>query len=805
MLIILTLLSEHSNILYSQIKKNTTVSDTLEVTKDSLNQKTIKLLKNPVGNEFWLCFERNYKETGNLSSDRLILELFITGDWDAKVKVEIPGTGFKFDTIVPAQTVVNVKIPPEAQILSSEVIEKLSVHVTSNTPISVYGLNRRFQTTDTYLGLPVEVLGTEYRAMCYSESKGLVSQVAIVATENNTKVSIVPSANTMKHPRNIEFSIIMNRGEVYQLISKLETFSECDLTGTFIKANKKIAVFSGHQCSYVPKSIIACNHLIEQVPPIPSWGRHFYLGTFKSRLRYTYRVLAHQDSTRVFVNNELVTELKAGQFFDRIEDRNIQLTATKPVLVAQYSHGMSDGDSVGDPMMILVSPTQQFLKTYRFATPVNGSWNHYINVIVPTNAISTMRLNGRIISSSDFEQIGISRYSLGQIKVPFGTHTITGAEPFGMYSYGFGFKGSVKDDAYDAYGTMGGQSLIEYEIEQDSLPPYSDIKYYSDSTKMIVRDDRIDDSGIREVRVISGFGVEADIDDVFMGIPQVSVKLRPSVPEVPGRIIIETIDVALNKSLFTICYKFDVSNGRFNFFLSEGTDEDCKVDPGIQIGAFGNIGFNVNITDFAQSDGLKAQGRFSEGLGFGGYGGLIIARQLEDNQYISARLVFENNPITLNAPDTVIQHVRDSLSGEMKVYQQATDLTMKSLFMNLGVAYEWYLKRQIYLFGGFNVSLPLDKGIEVRRKIIVPTEWTYPGNTREMIDPTAPRELSSIQSLRLSIFWGVGFSYNLSYRINVFGEVLFNHYFSSMIEDGDWSLEQMKIHLGFRYRFFFFQ
>ncbi len=780
------------------------IPDTLAVTTDSLNQKTIKLLKNPVGNEFWLCFQRNYKETGNLSSDKLILELFITGDWDAKVRIEIPGSKFRIDTLVPAQTVVNVKIPQEAQILSSETIEKLAVHVTSDSPISVYGLNRRFQTTDTYLGLPVEVLGTEYRAMCYTESKGLVSQVAIVATENNTKISIVPSANTLKNPRGIEYSIQMNRGDVYQIISKLETFSDCDLTGTLIKANKKIAVFSGHQCSYVPKSVIACNHLVEQVPPIPSWGRHFYLGSFKSRLRYTYRVLANHDSTRVFVNNLLVSELKSGEHYERIDNRNIQLTATKPVLVAQFSHGMSDGDSVGDPMMILVSPTQQFLKSYRFATPVNGSWNHFINVIVPTTAINTLRLNGRMISSSDFEQIGISRYSIGQIKIPFGTHTISGSDPFGMNSYGFGYKGAVKDDAYDAYGTMGGQSFIEYEIELDSIPPSADIKYYTDSTKLIVRDDRVDDSGIREVRVLDSKGIDVEIDKIMIGMPQGAVKLIPTIPELPGRLIIETIDVALNKSQFTVCYKFDVSNGKFGFFLSEGDNDDCAVDPGIQIGAFGNLAANMNIADFSSTDGLHAKGKFSEGFNFGGYGGLVIGREIQDNQFVSARILFENNPTTLNAPDSTVEHVRDSLTLELKDYQQQTDLKFNAMFMSVGFAYEYFLTKGVYIFGGLNASFPLSNEIEVTRKILIPDEWTYPDEKREMIDKTAPNELSSINSLRLSLFWGTGFSLNINYRFSLFGEVMFNHYFNSMIDDGDWALEQLKFNIGFRYKFFFF-
>jgi hypothetical protein len=82
--------------------------------------------------------------------------------------------------------------------------------------------------------------------------------------------------------------------------------------------------------------------------------------------------LASQDSTKVFEDTTLIAVLKRGEFIQRNSRKNIQITSDKPVLVAQYSQGMSNGDNVGDPMMILISPVQQYLKRYRFATPING-------------------------------------------------------------------------------------------------------------------------------------------------------------------------------------------------------------------------------------------------------------------------------------------------------------------------------------------------------------------------------------------------------------------------------------------------
>ena len=77
--------------------------------------------------------------------------------------------------------------------LGAQVVQKLGVHVVAEAPISVYGLNRRYQTTDTWASIPVHLLGTGYRAVGYGWLESdLLSQIAVVATEDNTVVTIVP-------------------------------------------------------------------------------------------------------------------------------------------------------------------------------------------------------------------------------------------------------------------------------------------------------------------------------------------------------------------------------------------------------------------------------------------------------------------------------------------------------------------------------------------------------------------------------------------------------------------------------------
>ncbi len=759
-----------------------------------------KVLKNSEGREFWLCFMRNYKDPSTPSASNMLqLEFFITGNEDATVKIQIKGIGYDETVFVPAKTVKNVKIPPEAEVKSAEINEQLSVHITSDNPVTIYGLNRRFQTTDTYLALPVEVLGKEYRAMCYDVSISYTPQFAVVATEDSTEVKILPTVNTVYHDAKKPFVVTLNKGEVYQVVANYERFSTCDLTGSIIIANRKIAVFSGHQCAYVPTRIIACNHLVEQMPPVHSWGKHFYIGLFSQRSNYTYRVLANENNTRVFEDSKLVRILNGGEIFENTLSKNIQLTADKPVLVAQYSQGYKNGDSIGDPMMLLVTPTQQFLSAYRFATPVNGFWKHTVNVIVPTNAIKTLLLDNKHVDSAEFKPLGISRYSIANIHVNFGSHSLECSQPFGMYSYGFGFD----KDAYDAYGTMGGGSYVPYEASVDTVPPLAEEVINEDGKKgsynIILRDDNVDDTGIRSITTIVNEGMVVDIPKFEEGLLQVPVAIKPETPDVQGRYVFRATDVALNSSVWTVCYYYDREIDDYVFTLNRGETESCEMDPGIQVGVFLRGSFTDHSLSFDATDNIMTRGRFGSTGSFSGIFGGSVSRRFFSKLSLSARLFLENYTFSLLAPDSVIQHVRDS-SGRIVNFQEGQVLNLDNYFINLSLAGEYYIKSYFYCLAGLNFSFNICNDMEQRRKIMYPSNYYYAGRNRSLKEAGSPGELSTLNTVRIGGFLGLGFTASLNKNLSLFTEVLYTHYLSNYISDGDWSVLQISAQAGVKFR-----
>lgn len=756
--------------------------------------------KTSQGTEFYLCFQRNYKDSRQFQRDaknELSLELFLTSGEDATAEIDIEGLGYKRVVKVPGGTVVQVKIDPNAQVTGEEIMQRLAVHIVSDVPISVYGLNHRFQTTDTYLGLPVSVLGTEYRALGYRYSEGLMSQFAVIATEDGTEVTITPTTLTSKlHLPNVPYTIQLKAGDVYQVTAHPEAPNLGDLTGSLIQSNKKIAVFSGHQCAYVPNPLIGCNFLVEQLPPVTAWGKHYYVGLLQGRSRHTVRVVASEPKTKVFENSTLVAVLNAGQFYENSTVRqHIQITADKPILVAQYSQGFSNGDSLGDPMMLLISPTQQFLNEYRFATPISGEWNHYINVVTPTKSISSMRLDGRRIDSTIFQTLGLSRYSIAQIQVKYGTHIIKAKEPFGLSSYGFGYR----SQAYDAYGTMGGQTFFEIEKIPDTIPPSGESRTLSDRINVVIRDDRTYDTGLKSLQVVFAQGLQAAIPTIEDGVPQLSFQVKPVQQGTTGRMVLQATDVSGNSSLFTVCYTLDAQTDRYGYTFSDGENPLCIEQSSWSIGGFALYSANYHSATFGSTGDVVTKGAFGDATGAGGYVGAIITKRIMSEIGISARLAVENMPGELLAPDTVTSSARDA-SGNLVQLQESRTLSYTGLTAGLSLAAEWYVDKNVYLFGGAKLIVPLSKSVEFKRHVATPANFVYSETgTGEIIEPV--QSLETIRTLNLGVFGGIGFSYPITIKTSLFLESLYTRHLTSFITDGDWTIEKISFNGGVRFRF----
>jgi hypothetical protein len=406
-----------------------------------------------MGKEFVFAFQKNHETTPNA------LLIFITGQKDTTGKVEIPGLSFSKSFTVKANNITTVEVPKKARFLSDNAVSNLGIIVTAKDEITVYGLNQVKYSTDAFLALPSDTLGTEYIAMSYpSVLEG--SQIAVVGVFDNTKVTMIPSIDTSKSSKDVPFQIKLNRGEVFSL----NVSSRLDLTGTQIKASAPIAVMSGSFCAEVPPGKSACDHLVEMMAPLSTWGTSFLTKPLATRKKGEYfRILASQNSTKVKINNKLVATLNQGEFFEDILTAASQIESSAAVLVAQYSPGTDFDGVTSDPFMMLIPPTEQFLKQYTFSTPATIFQINFVNVIAPTSIIPSLILDGVSVDQSLFTPIGTTDFSGAQIPVSIGSHNLKGDSFFGIYAYGFANA--------DSYGYPGGMAFELINKQGDRYPP----------------------------------------------------------------------------------------------------------------------------------------------------------------------------------------------------------------------------------------------------------------------------------------------------------------------------------------------
>ena len=382
---------------------------------------------------------------------------------------------------VPAGSVTNVPIPSEYMLANYDDIESEGIHVTANLPVSVYGFSYSAYASSAFTAYPTPLLGTNYcilaRASHYYYTE--YSQFAIVATEDDTTVTITPSATATLAGSLWTNSFILNQGETYE--NNGGPF-DADVTGTWITSDKPIAVFAGDNEALVPDGYTAAlNPLNQEQLPVEQWGTNVVAMSFAGRLNGdTYRILSAESSNIVTISGivvtvisygrpwtvttnyeTLTTNLTAGVPCDLILDGPVQIQSTKPIQVAQFANGVGSDyvtntqgiSGEGDPCEVLLSPTGQWMNSYTVYSSTNddviGDFDeNFLNLIVPQSATNSTLVDGSIMASTNFVAIGTSGYYGAQITITnAGAHTVTSSQPVGVEVYGWGLQ-----DAYSYFG-----------------------------------------------------------------------------------------------------------------------------------------------------------------------------------------------------------------------------------------------------------------------------------------------------------------------------------------------------------------
>jgi hypothetical protein len=427
------------------------------------------------GKEFWVGFMENNR---SLPATPDYAVLLITATENTTGVIEYLGQSSPF-TLTTGQQYTFRLSSATLDLLhrSSGVIENLGIHITSSGKIAVHAINERYRSADGTVVLPLTALGKDHYITSHFEvnpsgnlNVNNESTLLVVATEDNTRIEITTSANSISgNIQGVPSEITLNRGQSYQIKARGDlTGSRVRVVGDKADDCKKIAVYGGNKWTSVGACGQANDHLYQQAYPINTWGSSFVhtalLGRSSGEL---VKVLASEDNTEVRVNGLLQTKvLNRGEWMSLEFGANVsgKIDTSKPSSVTVFSKSQSCNNpsdpfaTNGDPFMITYSPTEQLLTDLTFnAYALPSIVNHYVNIVIKAGEENKTRLDGAVVGASFQMLPGDPSYKVARIEITQGVHTLTNPAGFAAYVYGFG--------NIESYGYAAGASLTNLNFE----------------------------------------------------------------------------------------------------------------------------------------------------------------------------------------------------------------------------------------------------------------------------------------------------------------------------------------------------
>ena len=418
------------------------------------------------------------------SESEMDLELFIT---TSKPSVSVRVTSYMFPVFlkpaidtsfsINAGQVKKLMFSNKLRLVGTEMSEK-GILVKASDEVVIYGFNKESYSNDGFLGLPTDVLGKEYYAVCATPKKfySLMLVVGVyydtnveIKLANNDNVKVQYNGNT--YGKNSVLKVNMNRYSTFQVHS----LDKGDLTGTYIKADKPVSFFSGNRETSVGTGGTA-DHLVEMQLPVDTWGKKFVISPIPKRTTGDfYRFVASEKDTYITItgqqNGQPFTDFFAlndvGSWTQKHYSSNLFafIESNKPVLVVQFALSQTNraSNERTDPSMMIIPSVEQYSGDYSFSTPKSskGLYDNFFMFMVNNTEKYKLQIDRTPFPpETKYNAIPGTDLVAGYIMVENGTHTcrhksdnskvfgglLYGKQPGESYAFPAGFRFSTSNE-----------------------------------------------------------------------------------------------------------------------------------------------------------------------------------------------------------------------------------------------------------------------------------------------------------------------------------------------------------------------
>ncbi|MGK9128356.1 hypothetical protein, partial [Olivibacter jilunii] len=294
------------------------------------------------------------------------------------------------------------------------------VHVQTNAKISIYYEPGSLQQSPDLLPLKGgEALGTEFLVPMQQTSpvrdpdgrQGFL----VLATEDNTNVTITPKAAITGRAAGVPFTITLHRGQTY--------FAETPglgpaTSGSLVTSDKLIAITIFSELMRYGAG--AADLGSEQIVPIKNIGTEYLIVRGYRATTDVVYFTAVEDGTQITVNGSVVANLNATQTYalNTGATNAYHVVSSKKVTALQLS-GVTDEESFSLLPSQLGCNGSNIVKVVRA-----NNTAFYVNIASPTNTGFSVNGNTTLLAPAAFQPIPGSTWYYARVEVP---STLVGA------------------------------------------------------------------------------------------------------------------------------------------------------------------------------------------------------------------------------------------------------------------------------------------------------------------------------------------------------------------------------------------
>ncbi|MEZ4824827.1 MAG: gliding motility-associated C-terminal domain-containing protein [Bacteroidia bacterium] len=271
--------------------------------------------------------------------------------------------------------------------------------IQSTTPIAAYYEVANPYNPEVYVLKGKNALGTRFFVPSQTNFLNMHGNDSfeIVATRDQTTVTITPTQPIIGHGPNTPFTVILNRGETYSARST-GTSGYSHLAGSSISSDKPIAVTGSDDSILIG---FGWDLIGDQLVPTSVIGKE-YIAVKGSASQEKIYITATQNNTEIFLSGNTFPQLSLNTGQSAVRDLTsnaLHIRASAPIYVYHLSGA---GDEAGSALLPAIGCSGA--KEVGFA---RGSGNVYLIILTQTGNETGFTLNGAsgVISSSSFSSV----------------------------------------------------------------------------------------------------------------------------------------------------------------------------------------------------------------------------------------------------------------------------------------------------------------------------------------------------------------------------------------------------------------